>query len=117
MEWLDACAHALRCNKLDRGRTPARGPHRDPSGDGNEGAVAAAEQRLPFDEQSVVGLLPQSLSVLLVEAGSNLSISIRVLVHRRCFLYLDCIFTGIFSLVILGLDLFVGVGGRRSLDC
>ena len=50
-------------------------------------------------------------------AVSHLSISIRVLVHRRCFLYLDCIFTGIFSLVILGLDLFVGVGGRRSLDC
>ena len=102
MEWLDACARACTrwCNKLDALQ------HADHTETRQE-IRRRAQSLLRSNAYLLMSsqLLGCYLSVLLIEAGSNLSSSIRV-VHRS-FLYLDCIFMGIFLLDILGLNLFV----------
>jgi hypothetical protein len=102
MDWLDACGRACTrwCNTLDELQ------HADHTETRQE-MRRRAQSLLRSNAYLLISsqLLGCYLSVLLIEAGSNLSSSIRV-VHRS-FLYLDCIFMGIFLLDILGLNLFV----------
>ena len=91
MEWLEACGRACTrwCNKLDELQ------HADHTETRQE-MRRRAQSLLRSNAYLLISgqLLGCYLSVLLIEAGFNLSSSIRV-VHRS-FLYLDCIFMGIF---------------------
>ena len=102
MDWLDACGRACTswCNKLDDLQ------HADHTKTRQE-MRARAQSFLRSNAYLLINcqLMGCYLSVLWIEAGSNLASTVRV-VHRS-FLYLDCIFMGIFLLDILGLNLFV----------
>ena len=102
MDWLDACGRACTswCNKLDDLQ------HADHTKTRQE-MRARAQSFLRSNAYLLINcqLMGCYISVLWIEAGSNLASTVRV-VHRS-FLYIDCIFMGIFLLDILGLNLFV----------
>ena len=102
MDWLDACGRACTswCNKLDDLQ------HADHTKTRQE-MRARAQSFLRSNAYLLINcqLMGCYISVLWIEAGSNLASTVRV-VHRS-FLVIDCIFMGIFLLDILGLNLFV----------
>ena len=95
IEWLDACGRACTswCNKLDDLQ------HADHTKTRKE-TRARAQSFLRSNAYLLIScqLMGCYLSVLWIEAGSNVASTIRV-VHGS-FLYLNCIFMGIFLPVL-----------------